>query len=164
MWQSAHETYLESRILSADPVELIGMLYTGALEAIRDARSYLKAGDIMARARSITKASAIVIELATSLDHKRGGEISENLARLYDYILRKLTEANLQQDDELLAESLGLLTTIAEGWEGVREQLRVAGAEPVADVSPAPVESASSYADQWVPAEPVGASAHAWSF
>jgi len=164
MWQSAHETYLESRILSADPVELIGMLYTGALEAIRDARSYLKAGDIMARARSITKASAIVIELATSLDHKRGAEISENLGRLYEYILRKLSEANLQQSDELLAESLGLLTTLAEGWDGVREQVRAAGAQPVADVCPAPVESASSYTDQWVPAEPVGGSAHAWSF
>ena len=62
-----------------------------------------------------------MIELATSLDHERGGEISQRLALLYDYIQRRLLEANLQQSDAPLAEVLGLLSTLSEAWAGVRK-------------------------------------------
>src|ERR1039457_4689762 len=122
MWQNAHDTYLESRVLSADPIELVRMLYREATRAVGDARRHLAAGDIAARARSITQASAAVIELATSLDYERGGKISANLAQLYDYMLRRLTEANLQQSDQPLEEVLRLLATLSEGWDGVKAQ------------------------------------------
>src|SRR2546421_9990753 len=109
MWQDAHNTYLEDRILSASPIELVRLLCNAATGAVKDARGHLAAGDIAARTGSITKASRILAELANSLDHGRGGEISGNLARLYDYMLRLLTEANFRQSDAPLAEVLGLL-------------------------------------------------------
>jgi flagellar protein FliS len=166
MSQNAHDTYLESRILSADPIELIRMLYEAATRAVRDARRHLAAGDIAARARSITQASAVVIELATSLDHERGGKISADLARLYDYMLRRLTEANLQQSDRLLAEILGLLATLSEGWDGVKAQgvaappvrreepLPTSAPKPAASnggswEQPAPQEAPTSYGGYW---------------
>jgi len=121
MWQDAHDSYLESRVLSADPIELVRMLYQSATRGVENARRHLAAGDIGARARSISHACAVLIELTTSLDHERGGSVSTNLAQLYDYMLRRLTEANLQQTDAPLAEVLGLLATLSEGWEGVRE-------------------------------------------
>lgn len=138
MWQNAHDTYLESRILSVDPIELIGMLYQAATRAVGDARRHLADGDIAARARSITRASAVVIELATSLDHERGGQISANLARLYDYMLRRLTEANHQQSDGPLGEVLGLLRTLSEGWDGVQAQGVAAPAARREDPLPQP--------------------------
>src|SRR5947209_20393980 len=97
MWNNAHNAYLESRILSAGPIELVNLLYQGCTGAVREARHYLASGDIAARSRSITKASEILIELASSLDLERGGEISQGLGQLYHYMLRRLTEANLQQ-------------------------------------------------------------------
>ena len=121
-----HNAYLESRILSADPMELIDLLYQAAISAVRDARRHLQEKDIRARSQSITKAYNILMELTIALDHKRGGEIATNYARLYDYMMRRLTEANFKQIDEPLAETIGLLMTLKEGWEGVRQQLKPA--------------------------------------
>jgi flagellar protein FliS len=119
MWNNGHDAYLETRILSADPVELVNLLYQACIQAVRDARHHLAQGDIGERSRSINKACEIVMELNSSLDRKRGGEIAQRLAQLYDYILAQLLQANLQQLDEPLSDVLGLLATLAEAWEGV---------------------------------------------
>jgi flagellar protein FliS len=121
MWNSGHDAYLESRVLAADPVELVNLLYQACTQAVREARSHLAAGRIAERSREINKACAIVIELATALDHERGGEISQRLALLYDYMERRLLQANMQQSDAPLADVLGLLTTLSEAWAGVRK-------------------------------------------
>jgi flagellar secretion chaperone FliS len=119
MWNTGHDAYLESRVLTADPIELVNLLYQACTQAVRDARHHLAEGRIKERSEQITKACGIVIELATSLDHERGGEISRRLALLYDYIQRRLLEANLQQSDAPLAEVLGLLATLSEAWASV---------------------------------------------
>ncbi len=123
MWQNAYDTYLESRIYAAEPIELVRLLYQAASNAVREARRQLAAGDIRERSRSITKASEILLEMAGSLNHEQGGAISRNLARLYDYMLGRLSEANLRQKDEPLAEVLALLSTLSEAWDGVKNQV-----------------------------------------
>ena len=121
MWTDGHDAYLESRVLTADPIELVNLLYQACTEAVRAARRHLAEGRIAERSREINRAYEIVVELSTSLDHERGGEISQRLALLYDYILRRLLEANMQQTDAPLAEVLGLLSTLSEAWAGVRK-------------------------------------------
>ena len=140
MWNNGHDAYLESRVLSADPIELVNMLYQGCMQAVREARLHLAEGRIAERSREITKACQIVIELAVSLDHERGGEISRRLALLYDYMHRRLLEANMRQSDEPLADVLGLLSTLSEGWEGIRTP----ESTPVAESAPAPQSVAES--------------------
>jgi flagellar protein FliS len=152
MWPNAHDAYLESRILSADPIELVNLLYQACTAAVRDARHHLANGEILARSRAITRASEVLIELTTALDHEHGGEISQRLAQLYDYMLRRLTEANFQQSDAPLAEVLGLLSTLGEAWDGLK-----------------PTEkSAATAASPWaqaIPQEPAAAGlAQGWSF
>ena len=122
MWRNAYETYLEERILSADPVELIGLLYQGALSAVADARRRLAAREILPRAQAISKACNILLELNTALDHQRGGEISTRLSQLYGYMHRRLVEANFRQTDAPLAEVESLLETLADGWAQVKER------------------------------------------
>jgi flagellar protein FliS len=152
MWQNGHDAYLESRILSADPIELVNLLYQACTGAVREARHHLAAGDIAARSRSISKASEILIELTSSLDHERGGEISQRLGQLYDYMLRRLTEANFQQSDAPLAEVLGLLSTLTEAWEGLKSKEK-------------PAVTAASPWGQALPQEAASAgAAQAWSF
>jgi flagellar protein FliS len=153
MWNNGHDAYLESRILAADPVELVNMLYQGCRQAVRDAREHLAAGRIGERSKAITLAFEILAELAGSLDRPRGGEISERLARLYDYMQCRLLDANIKQSDEPLVEVLGLLNTLSEAWEGVRKP------------EPKPVMQASSPWSHAPALEPVAAgSAHNWSF
>ncbi len=125
-----HNAYLESRVLSADPLELVRLMYQAAIAEVRSARANLQAGDIRGRSKAITKACTIVTELTVSLDRKSGGQYAERLADLYGYMMRKLTEANFQQHEEPLAEVLGLLSTLLEGWEGMQRQLQNT---PVAD-------------------------------
>ena len=121
MWNSGHDAYLESRVLTADPLELVNLLYQACTQAVREARYHLADGRIAERSREINKACEIVIELAAALDHERGGEISQRLALLYDYMQRRLLEANMQQSDAPLADVLGLLSTLAEAWAGIRK-------------------------------------------
>jgi flagellar protein FliS len=114
------DTYLENRILSADPLELVNLLYQGALDAVHDARKYLAEGDIAARSQAISKVTDILIELEASLNHLAGGSISGRLADLYQYMRMRLLEANIRQDDAILGEVQSLLATMAEAWRGIQ--------------------------------------------
>ena len=114
------DPYLEHRILSADPIELIQILYRHALDMVRDARLFLRNGDIRARSKAICRAIGALSELEGSLDHASGGEISRNLAALYQYMRRRLTTGNMNQLDQPLAEVESLLTTLAEAWNTLR--------------------------------------------
>ena len=152
MSRTGRDAYLEGRILSADPLELVGMLYQGCSVAVREARRRLEEGDIAARSRAVTRALEILAELTQSLDRPRGGEIAERLAALYDYMQGRLIDANCRQEDAPLAEVLALLATLGEAWEGVEEQMR----------PPAP-ERPSPWADSAVQESELAAS-HAWSF
>jgi len=130
MWSDAHRAYLESRVLSADPLELVRLLYQTAMDAVREARKHLKAGEIRERAAAISKSSKTLFELMQALDFDRGGEIAGRLAQLYDYMLRRLNDANFKQDDAPLVEVLGLLTTLAEGWEAIQPTAEAQPADP----------------------------------
>jgi flagellar protein FliS len=118
-WEKA---YLETRVLSAAPVELISILYEYATLAIEDARSRLAQGDIPGRSKAIQKAIAILGELESSLDYELGGEIATNLGRLYAYMREQLTQANIRQADGPLAEVEALLATLGEAWQAIARE------------------------------------------
>ena len=111
--------YEENRILHATPVELVRILYAAAAQAVGEARERLWAGDIAGRSRAITKAQMILLELAGAVDPSKGAEIGERLMALYDYMLGRLADGNVQQVDAPLAEVGALLTTLQEGWNAM---------------------------------------------
>ena len=122
MASSAHDTYLESRVLTADPLELVRILYRLAMDRIREARQYLEAGDAGARSKAISTASEALIELCSSLDLQAGGELSRRLAQLYEYMQWRLVEANFHQTAEPLNEVLSLLSTLSEAWQEIKSE------------------------------------------
>jgi flagellar protein FliS len=150
-----HEAYLSQRILSADPVELVRMLYAGVSEAVGTARAHLAARDIRARSAAISKAVAILAELMATLDRERAPELSRNLAALYDYMQRRLLEANIQQADAPLAEVMGLVRTVGEAWQSVSSD--AAHGAPAsathASATHVPASSRNAWA-AWKPANP----------
>jgi flagellar secretion chaperone FliS len=148
----AHSAYQESRILTADPLELIRLMYQAAIGEVRNARLHLANGEIRQRSQAISKACAILTELTVSLDRKAGGEYVERLADLYGYMTRQLMEANFQQREEPLAEVLGLFSTLLENWEGVQSFLGSARASQIPVTSYALAPETSAYTPQ------------AWSF
>ena len=150
MWKDA---YLESRVLSADPLELIRMLYQHALDSVRVARKHLAEGDIAARSRAISQAIAAVSELSGSLDHSVGGTISRNLEELYRYSGQKLFEASLKQQDGPLAEVEALLVTLSDAWKPRRS-------EPVREFA---IEAMAPAMVSGVWQETARSDAHSWS-
>jgi flagellar protein FliS len=99
----AYKNQQDWDILGASPLELVRALYRGAIQAIRQARTCLANGQIRERSAAITKACAIVQELAISLDKEVGGDVAASLAELYVYIHKRLGDANIEQSDVPLA-------------------------------------------------------------
>jgi len=112
----AYKNQQDWDILGASPLELVRALYRGAIQAIRQARTCLVNGQIRERSAAITKACAIVQELAISLDKEVGGDVAASLAELYVYIHKRLGDANIEQSDVPLAEAEKLLSTLLEAW------------------------------------------------
>jgi flagellar secretion chaperone FliS len=111
--------YLESEVWSADPIGLVRILYEHSILSVQDARRHLAAGEIAGRSKAISKTMAIIGELDASLDHRSGGSLSQELARLYEYLLVRLTVSNLEQKDEPLAEVESILRTLGEAWNAI---------------------------------------------
>jgi flagellar protein FliS len=150
-------TYLAQKTLSAEPLELVAMLYLKAISEVREARRYLAEGQIALRSKAISKACAVISELDASLNMEAGGELSKRLRALYGYFLVRLLDANRYQSDEPLAEVLELLSTLSEGWQRIAQSAR----------SEAAPERAA--APHWeIPAEAsaemgVSAGSHSWT-
>ena len=119
MTHIVYAKYLESEVLSADPVKLIDMLYRGALDAVAAARLHLRERQIQERSRKIVKAFEILHELSRSLDQEKGGDISRRLADLYAYMQMRLMNANTEQSEKPLIEVENLLTVLYEAWRTV---------------------------------------------
>jgi len=115
------QTRAEGRVEGADPHQLIAMLLDGAIERIAQARVHLRRGDVPAKGAVVTKAVAIVGELRASLNHEAGGSVAQRLDSLYDYVNRRLLVAQLNNDDEALAECARLLEPVRDGWNGIRD-------------------------------------------
>jgi len=107
---------LEASVKTASPHQLITMLFDGALGSAARAKGCVERGDIEGRSRLINKSTDIIVNLRAMLDHENGGEISENYDRLYEYLIRRLFEANKLNSIEILDEVISLLTELKEGW------------------------------------------------
>jgi flagellar secretion chaperone FliS len=114
----------ETAVDSASPHKLISLLYEALAGEISTARGAIARRDIAQKARVLAHAVRIVEEgLAAPLDLHAGGEIAARLAALYDYLVRRLTHANLHHDDTALAECAQLVATLQQGWDGIAEQV-----------------------------------------
>jgi len=103
----------------ADPHTLVSMLIDGALQRIAQARGAMANGMTASKGERIGKAIAIIDSLQASLDREQGGAVADNLARLYDYMNRRLLHANLKNDAAVLDEVAKLLNDIKSGWDQI---------------------------------------------
>jgi flagellar protein FliS len=118
---SYHRVHVESGAQSGDPHKLIEMLLQGAIDSIHKARGALERQDLRIKGEQVGKAVRIVEEgLRAALDPVAGGQIAAELDQLYGYVVRKLTLANIRNDDAALMECAQLLQPIQDAWAGIR--------------------------------------------
>jgi flagellar protein FliS len=101
---------------SGDPLQLVLRLLDGAIDRIATARGHMRRREIGAKGEAIGKAIGIIDGLRAVLDAHKGGQIAANLEALYDYMSRRLVEANFQNDERRLDEVIELLEEIRSGW------------------------------------------------
>lgn len=133
------EAYRQNSALNAeyaDPHQLISMLFDGLMERLSRAIGHVERGETAAKGECLSRAVSIVATLQDSLNHDVGGQMSERLEALYDYMTRRLTEANLHNDVDRIREVQELIKPIREAWTAVGAQVRQAAAQKaVSDAS-----------------------------
>jgi len=115
---------LESGILAASPHQRISMLFDHYQAAIRMARLQMQAGNIAEKGKAITRAINIVSRgLRGSLDLEQGGEMARQLDDLYDFVVRLLLRAHLENDEASLNSAAELLGPIASAWNAIGPEI-----------------------------------------
>lgn len=109
----------QAQAAAADPHRLIQMLMEGGLTRLAQARGAMERGQTALKGELIGKAIGIVGGLRQGLDLENGGEIARNLDNLYDYMARRLMEANVQNDVAILEEISSLLREVKDGWDAI---------------------------------------------
>ncbi|MEA5444249.1 flagellar export chaperone FliS [Gammaproteobacteria bacterium AB-CW1] len=116
------EMSVQGGVDEANPYRLIQMLMEGALDRIYQAQGCLERGEVGPKGEQIGRAVNIIDSLRAMLDHSHNPELSERLEQLYDYMCRRLTEANLYNDMEKLDEVAGLMREVKAGWDAIPDE------------------------------------------
>ena len=110
----------QAKAVDASPHRLIQMLMEGGLTRLAQARGAMERQQYSLKGELIGKAIAIIGGLRTGLDLAQG-ELAQNLDNLYDYMVRRLSEANLNNTVEPLDEVAGLLRDVKTGWDAIAQ-------------------------------------------
>lgn len=117
MAYNAASAYKNNSIMTASPAELTLMLYEGAIKFCNIALMALEKGDIEKTNKNIIKAQKIIVEFRVTLDFKY--PVAKDFDLVYDYIYRRLVEANIKKDPQILEEALDYIRQMRDTWKEV---------------------------------------------
>jgi flagellar protein FliS len=117
--QIVHKQYISTQVSTADRLQLVVMLYDGAITFLNQAKEKMAAQDAAGKGLYISKALDIIAELNASLNFKEGREVATNLFHLYNFMTGHLTRANLNWDAAALDDVLKILIQLRDAWEEV---------------------------------------------
>jgi len=113
------QAYQQVQTESRSPLELVVMLYDGALVSLRQANEAAARGDLRQRGASVSRVLSIVGALRETLDLTEGGAVAAELDRLYDYVTCRLLDATARHDAAALAEVQVLLSGVRDAWHQI---------------------------------------------
>lgn len=119
-YRNAAQIYGQNKVMTASPAELTLMLYEGAIKFCNKAIEGVKEKNIQKTHDNIRKVENIIIEFQATLDHKY--EVAKDFDIIYDYIYRKLVEANMHKDLETLEEVLAQLRDLRDNWKVIMQK------------------------------------------
>jgi flagellar protein FliS len=115
------EAYRQTHVQSRSPLELIVMLYDGALRFLRETEDAIQRRDLVAKRDAMSRSLAILAELQGTLNIEQGGQTAASLDSLYDYMINRLTEANVQLKTAPVHEVITLLSGLRDAWATVAQ-------------------------------------------
>lgn len=114
---SPYDKYKKTSILSASREQILLMLYEAAIKFTKLAIKAIEEKKIAEKGQNILRAYDIIVELNSTLDHKVGGELAQQLAQLYVYLMDQYTQANLTNKKEPLESCVKVLENLYDGWK-----------------------------------------------
>jgi len=113
---NAFNTYKSNSINFASKDQLLLMLVEGAVKFSKMGRQAIIDKDINKAHENLVKTQNIFYELMSTLDVAKGGEWAESLMKVYDFITRRLMDANIKKSEEIMNEIIPLIETIRDTW------------------------------------------------
>ncbi|MDM5303436.1 flagellar export chaperone FliS [Bacillus inaquosorum] len=113
--QNPYTAYQQNSVNTATSGELTLMLYNGCLKFIRLASQAIENDDMERKNENLIKAQNIIQELNFTLN--RNIELSNSMGAMYDYMYRRLVQANIKSDTSMLAEVEGYVTDFRDAWK-----------------------------------------------
>lgn len=117
MMHHAQQVYKQNQVTTASPAELTMQLYNGAIRFLDQAQEAIEQNNIETANERLVRVQDIVRELDMTLDTAL--EVGQQLEQLYDYMLHRLTEANIKKDSEIVQEVRELLSGLRDAWKEV---------------------------------------------
>jgi flagellar protein FliS len=121
-----YQQYRATKVETAGSVDLVVMLYQGAVKFIRLGIDAIERNDPKTTHTNLVRAQDIIVELLSSLNHEEGGQIASQLSGVYDYCFRRLVTANVKQDPIPAREVVGILRDLGTAWQEIAAQQRQA--------------------------------------
>ena len=114
---NAYNAYKQNSVTTASPGELTLMLYNGCLKFLGKAKVAIEEKNIQEKNTNLQKAQAIIAELMSTLNLDL--EVSKQMLPLYEYMNRRLMEANIKNDIAIIEEVEGLVMEFRDTWKEV---------------------------------------------
>jgi len=113
--------YQETSVGTQSKGRIIVMLYDGAIKFLRLAVREIESGNLMGKGQYINKAQDIISELNTVLNMEAGNEVATNLRKLYLFMSRHLSQANIKGDTQMIREVISLLEELNQSWKAIAD-------------------------------------------
>ncbi len=126
--QQYQQVGMRSAVDESSPHRLIQMMMEHALAKMNFARGFIERGQVAEKGKAIGDAISVINGLQASLNHKADERMAANFDSLYAYMMRRLLEANLNNDVAIIDEVVVLMSELKEAWDAIAEE-----AEAVAD-------------------------------
>jgi flagellar protein FliS len=115
----AARAYRTTEVQSQSSLELVVLLYAGALRFMRAGVVAMERGDLVAKGEALSRALAVVGHLQATLNTTGGGEVARSLDSLYDWVTSRLTDANLRKDPAPIHEAIRIMSGLHEAWAAI---------------------------------------------
>ncbi len=115
-YNNGAQAYRQNAINGASPVQLVIMLYDGALRFMDEGKRAMAIKDLETKNFKLQRAQKIVMELISTLDIRNGGEIATNLLSLYTFTINELVEGNMHDKPERIDNAIKTMTELRDSW------------------------------------------------
>jgi flagellar secretion chaperone FliS len=115
MLHNAAQTYQSNQVTTATPAELTLMLYNGAIKFIKQAKNAIHANEVAKAHEYCLKVQSILYELIATLNTEV--PIAQDFEKMYDYMLRRMIEANMRKDVAILTEVEDFFVQFRDTWK-----------------------------------------------